>query len=91
MDTALTNQGALVEEVVSALKTGLDNLNIGGGHNTTRLMEHFQGKRTYSYIIYQYWRGNEGRRQETMTEGYFSSLIQDLSISGGGGGSRFDT
>ena len=86
MDTALTNQGALVEEVVGALKTGLDDLNSGSGHNTTRRMENFKGKRSYSSKRDQYWRGKEGMRQEPMTEGEFSSLSQHLLISGGGGG-----
>ena len=44
MDTVLTNNVALAEEVVDSLKTELDELKIRGGYNTTSLMGYFQVK-----------------------------------------------
>ena len=41
MDITLTKQGALVEQVVDALKTELDEHNIGGGYDNTSLVGFF--------------------------------------------------
>eukprot|EP00957_Ditylum_brightwellii_P118286 9021770-Ditylum_brightwellii.AAC.1 len=44
MDMVISSQGKMVEEVVEAIKSELDECNIGGGYNTTYLMEFFRAQ-----------------------------------------------
>ena len=43
MYIVFTNQCSMEEEVVDYLKTDMDKRNIRGGHNTTSMVEYFQG------------------------------------------------
>eukprot|EP00957_Ditylum_brightwellii_P025327 1916379-Ditylum_brightwellii.AAC.1 len=44
MDMVLSSQGTMVEEVVEAIKSELDDHNIGEGYNATCLIEFFRAQ-----------------------------------------------